>query len=53
MKEKENMRDLHMRQLPRDNQTVIAHKSPARGNDSLLSIGRQRNVAAACMSAVE
>lgn len=47
------MRDLHMRQLPRDNQTVIAHKSPARGNDSLLSIGRQGNVAAAGMSAVE
>lgn len=53
MKEKKNMRDLHMRQLPRDNQTIIAHKSPACGNDSLLSIGRQRNVAAACMPAVE
>lgn len=47
------MRDLHMRQLSRDNQTVIAYKGPARGNDSLLAVGRQGNVAAARVSAVE
>jgi hypothetical protein len=50
---KVNMRDLHVRQLPRDNQTVVAHKSPACSNDSLLAISRQWNIAAACMSAVE
>lgn len=42
-----------MTQLVGNNQTVIAHESPACSNDSLLAIGCQGDVGAARVSAVE
>lgn len=45
--------DAHVSQLSWHDEPVIADKSLSGGLDSLLSVGRERDVGAACVPAIE
>ena len=45
--------DLHVRQLLRNDQSVVAHKRVASGSDTLLTVGCERNIGRAGVTPVE